>query len=73
MGKNFEFDFTDIDLDSEELSWEDEDWEDFLSWARDNPEESDYPLRDNYVTNRAYERALKEWEDKARAAMLFNS
>lgn len=72
MNDNLEFDFTDIDLDSEELDWEEEDWEDFLSWAQDNPEESDYPLRDNYVTNRAYERALKEWEDKARAAMLFN-
>ncbi len=57
----FECDFYDEEL----YGCGDEDWEDFLKWARANPQESNYPLRKDFVTDRAYRRALREWLDEA--------
>jgi len=56
----------DCDCYDEKLhDYTDEDWEDFLNWAKANPEESNYPIRKDFVTNRAYKKALQEWLDEA--------
>ena len=57
-----------FDYDSyiEELNeYTDEDWEEFLNWAKANPQESNYPLRKDFITNRAYKKALQDWLDEA--------
>ena len=56
----------DSDSYDEELhDYADEDWEDFLNWAKANPQESNYPLRKDFVTTRAYKKALQDWLDEA--------